>query len=195
MPRADARVHIRAGSPMGLSVIAEMVVVEGPSDAVAVHRAVEADVLCTGGHAFGVDVEARLRRAHATRGLVVFTDPDPAGEQIRRRVEAMVGPCRHAHLTRAECTRDGDIGVEHASPAAVRAALARARPGTATARTEFHTADLWAHGLTGPGSRARRVALGQALGIGYGNARQLLRRLNRYGVTRDELDAALAKLP
>ena len=176
-------------------MIAEIIVVEGVSDAVAVRRAVEADVLCTGGHAFGDDIEARLARAYAARGLIVFTDPDVAGERIRRRVEAMVGPCIHAHLTRDACTRDGDIGIEHASPEAVRTALAQTHAGTATARTEFEVADLWAYRLTGPGSKQRRIALGRALGIGYGNARQLLNRLNRYGVTRTELQDAVAALP
>lgn len=40
----------------------------------------------------------------------------------------------------------------------------------------------------------RRAALGAVLGIGYGNAKQFLRRLNHYGVTRSEWEAALADL-
>jgi len=40
----------------------------------------------------------------------------------------------------------------------------------------------------------RRSFVGAELGIGYGNAKQFLRRLNGYGVTRDEWNAALAAL-
>ena len=174
--------------------IAEVIVVEGVHDANAVLRAVDADVLCTGGFAFGADVEARLQRAHDHRGLIVLTDPDVAGEQIRRRVQGLVGDCGHAHLDRADCTRHGDIGVEHADPEAIRRALSAARTAGPRAVT-FTVDDLWRAGLTGgPGAKARRTAVGKALGLGFGNARQLLVRLNRLGVTREEFDQALAPL-
>ena len=176
-------------------MIAEIIVVEGQNDLSAVRRAVDAEVICTGGFSFGKDVEARLRRAHATRGLIILTDPDAAGTQIRRRVAALVGECRHAHLTRKECTRNGNVGVENASSAAIRRALENAHATTTEQSTTFADADLWRHGLSGgPGSRARRAALGEALGIGFGNARQLLRRLNQYGVTREEFNAAIAQI-
>ena len=44
------------------------------------------------------------------------------------------------------------------------------------------------------GGRLDFEAIGAALGIGYGNAKQFLRRLNHYGVTRSEWEAALADL-
>ena len=177
-------------------MITEIVVVEGQNDAAAVRRAVEAEILCTGGHAFGADVEARLKRAHERCGLIVLTDPDPAGEQIRRRITALVGDCRHAHVPRALCVRRGNVGVEHASAQAIRQALALARPSESDAVAEFTEADLFAHGLSGGvGAKERRTALGHTLGLGFGNARQLLRRLNAYGVTRAEFEAAVASLP
>jgi ribonuclease M5 len=174
-----------------------IVVVEGIHDQTAVLAAVEAEVICTGGFAFGRDVEARLRRGHATRGLLVLTDPDAAGKQIRARVTALVGPCLHAHLPRRRATRarDGNVGVENASPADIRAAIAAARPATALDRHEFTAQDLFDARLNGCASaRARRAALGETLSLGFGTARQLLRRLNRYGVTREEFDRAVDAL-
>jgi ribonuclease M5 len=59
----------------------------------------------------------------------------------------------------------------------------------------FAAADLQAHGLSGaPDAAERRARLGELLGIGYGTAKKFLRRLNTYGVTRAEFDAALARL-
>ena len=40
----------------------------------------------------------------------------------------------------------------------------------------------------------RRAKLGAALGVGYANAKTFLRRLNHYGVTREEFSAALRGL-
>ena len=55
--------------------------------------------------------------------------------------------------------------------------------------------DLFRYDLNGgPQAAARRDALGAELGIGYGNAKRFLERLNHYGVTREEFLAALAKL-
>ena len=36
--------------------------------------------------------------------------------------------------------------------------------------------------------------MGQLLGIGYGNAKQFLSRLNNYGVTREEFEKALKEI-
>ena len=55
--------------------------------------------------------------------------------------------------------------------------------------------DLFQNDLNGSDSAsARRDALGAELGIGYGNAKRFLERLNHYGVSREEFTAALEKL-
>ncbi|MEF9992554.1 MAG: DUF4093 domain-containing protein, partial [Peptostreptococcaceae bacterium] len=40
----------------------------------------------------------------------------------------------------------------------------------------------------------RRDKLGMILGIGYGNAKQFLNRLNNYGVSREEFEKSLETL-
>ena len=54
-------------------------------------------------------------------------------------------------------------------------------------------ADLVRHGLSGfPNSADKRAAVGAALGIGYGNGKQFLYRLNHYGISRDEYEQAVS---
>ena len=56
-------------------------------------------------------------------------------------------------------------------------------------------ADIMAAGLNGrPDAAERRAAVGAVLGIGYGNAKQFLRRLNHYGVSREEWFDALQQI-
>ncbi|MBX2800642.1 MAG: ribonuclease M5 [Myxococcales bacterium] len=177
-------------------MIREIIVVEGIHDASAVHRAVQAEVLCTGGFMISVDTVQRIKRAAAHAGIIVLTDPDTAGEQIRRRVSALAPGCKHAHLPLRDCLRDADIGVEHAGPEAIRLALSQARASHTTAPPRFTTADLHHYRLVGSsGAQLRRRAVGRRLGIGYANAKQLLRRLNHYGVLREELEEALMATP
>ena len=49
--------------------------------------------------------------------------------------------------------------------------------------------------LTGDSnSKERRIILGKELGIGYGNANQMLSRLNNYGITKEEFISAINKI-
>lgn len=50
----------------------------------------------------------------------------------------------------------------------------------------FDMSDMIENGLTGEGSREKRQALGRILGIGYGNTGAFLRKLNRYGITKEQ---------
>ena len=42
-----------------------------------------------------------------------------------------------------------------------------------------------------PNAKERRIKLGNKLGIGYGNANQMLSRLNNYGITKEEFIEAI----
>jgi len=179
-------------------VIRELIVVEGVHDISAVRQAVDAECVATVGHALPPHVAELIRLAAPRCGVVVLTDPDHAGEQIRRRVEALVGgrgPCKHAYVPRELCTRGADVGIENASPAAIREALAAAHAVVEERIDRFEVADLLRHGLQGcAGAVDRRRRLGAALGVGFGNSRQLLRRLNRLGIERSAFESAAAAL-
>ena len=59
----------------------------------------------------------------------------------------------------------------------------------------FSGADLIVHDLSGANAAAsRRAKLGAKLGLGFANAKTFLKRLNHYGVTREEFDKAVAEL-
>nr|WP_304442445.1 DUF4093 domain-containing protein [Mycobacterium sp. E3298] len=109
--------------------------VEGKEDTVAVRRAVEADTIETGGSAIGEAVLRRIELARERRGVIVFTDPDVPGEKIRKIIEARVPGCKHAFLAKADARGKDGIGVEHASPEAIRGALARVRASAGAGAT------------------------------------------------------------
>ncbi|MBF4693271.1 ribonuclease M5 [Fusibacter ferrireducens] len=175
-----------------LDQIKEVIVVEGKDDESAVKRAVDCEIIIT--HGFGIREETfkRIERASQTKGVIIFTDPDYAGEQIRNRIEKRVKGCKHAFLDRQEATKKGDVGIENASPSAIREALSKVRTLEIKAVNEFMRSDLVLADLIGNDKAAdRRAFMGKILGIGYCNAKQFLNRLNRYGVTRMEFASAL----
>lgn len=98
-------------------------------------------------------------------------------------------------MPREEATKDGNIGIENASPESILMALDRVRTESTEKRSEFTNADLLANDLIGyDNSSYKRDELGKILGIGYGNSKQFLNRLNNYGVTREEFENALAEI-
>lgn len=175
-------------------MIREIIVVEGKDDECAVKNAVDAEVISV--HGFGIKHETfeLLKKAEEQKGIIVLTDPDFAGESIRRRIEDAVGKVKHAYISREDGTRKGNVGVENASPEAIREALLKAHAMEDKERSEFSAEDLLKYGLTGrPDSGERRKKVGKILGIGFSNGQAMVKRLNNYGITREEFEDALGK--
>lgn len=173
-------------------MIKEVIVVEGRDDITAVKRAVDAEIIAVGGFGINAKVIARIKEAQKRQGVIVLTDPDYAGDKIRRIIAKRVQGIKHAYITKQEGLKGDDIGVENASPDAILRALNSAKCEVKEKREEFNIQDLVFFKLTGDNkAKERRDALGKELGIGYCNSNQFLTRLNNYGITREEFIEAI----
>ena len=173
-------------------MLKEVLIVEGKSDTAAVRRAVEADCITTGGFHFTRQTLKNISAAYNRRGIIILTDPDSAGENIRKFLTRKFPNAKHAYIPRDEAAFGEDIGVENASPEAIRNALKKVRTLEINPREEFTTAEMVAYKLSGGADSSKlRDKIGAALGIGYGNVKTFVRRLNSYGVTREEFLEAL----
>ena len=154
---------------------------------------------------------ALLRRVAASRGLIVFTDPDGAGFLIRNRIKSAIPEqqLKHAYVPdvfgkerrKAQAGKEGKLGVEGMSPQVLLDALRRAGAtvldeGTAQPEpVRLTKADFMAMGLAGgAGSEQRRKALLQALRLPeHMSANSLLQVLNTC-CTQEELEQALKQV-
>lgn len=173
--------------------INEIIVVEGKSDTQAIQRAVQADTIETNGSAVSKATLEAIRHAQSVRGVIVFTDPDIPGEQIRKRISQYVPGCKHAFITRQEgfggATRS--LGIEHASPETIRQALQKVYTERTEVKEWISSQLLREYGLiAGPQSKKRRERLGELLKIGYTNGKQLYKRLNMFQVSQEAFEAA-----
>ncbi|MGI6176842.1 MAG: toprim domain-containing protein [Eubacterium sp.] len=199
--------------------IRQVIVVEGRDDTAAVTRAVDAATIETHGYGISAATWKRLAGAYEKNGLIIFTDPDHAGEEIRRRVSERFPRSAHAYLSRAKAEKKGDIGIENARPEDIAEALLNARTpqmppvakppmaepmqaaGKAMAQkgsdpaafdTPVTQEDMILAGLSGRAdSASRREAVGDLLGIGYANAKSMLKRMNMLGISKRDFDAAV----
>jgi ribonuclease M5 len=176
-------------------MIKEVIVVEGRDDITAVKRAVDAEVIAVGGFGINARVIERIKEAQKRQGVIVLTDPDFAGDKIRRIISKRVPEVKHAYITQNEGSKDGDIGVENAAPEAIIRALTSAKAEVKEKREEFNIQDLIFFKLSGDNkAKERRDALGRELGIGYCNSNQFITRLNNYGITREEFVDAVKRI-
>lgn len=175
-------------------MIKEVIVVEGRDDISAIKRAVDADVIAVGGFGINKAVIDKIIDAQRRRGVIVFTDPDFAGEKIRRIITKRVKGVKHARITQKEGTKADDIGVENAEPEVIIRALKKAKCENQEKVKSFNIQDMIFFKLTAdPRSKERRDAVGRELGIGYANSAQFLTRLNNFGITQEELLEAVKK--
>lgn len=176
-------------------MIKEVIVVEGRQDVLAVRRAVEADCLTTGGFTLNRRIIENIRQAYIKRGIIILTDPDGAGERIRRFLSERFPNAKHAFVPKQDALANDDVGIEQASPEAIQAALAKVRYLEWSPAEVFSSGDLIRAGLSGSKEASlRRAKAGARLGVGYANAKTFLTRLNHYGVTRQEFEQVLREL-
>ena len=180
--------------------ISQVIVVEGRDDTANLKRYFDVETYETRGSAINDQDIERIQRLHDLHGVIVFTDPDFNGERIRRMIMTAIPTVQHAFLKRDEAvpkakTKGRSLGIEHASFEDLKTALAGVTSHFESS-SDFDVTknDLMRLGLLlGSDSRQRREYLGEQLRIGYSNGKQLLKRLELFGVTLAEVEEAMLK--
>ena len=178
--------------------IREFIVVEGKDDTTAIKRAVCADTIETNGSAISEETLRRIAHAQDKRGVIVFTDPDYPGRRIRAIIEERVLGVKHAFLAKEKTIAPNGkgLGIEHATDADIREALANVyTPNKEVATEQITLDDLLIAKLIGhPQAKERRNRLGEILNIGQTNGKQLHKRLQQFQITIQQFAQAVAQL-
>lgn len=188
--------------------IKEAIVVEGRYDKNTLSQLVDTLIIDVGG--FSVfnrkETVALLRRLARERGIVIFTDSDGAGFQIRNFLKGALPAegVKHAYIPdipgkerrKRTGSAAGTLGVEGMPPEVIYAALRRAgiteEAVSQTSRRMVTKADLFEAGLAGgEGSALRRVALLERLELPrHLSANGLLQVINSFYTWEEFWDAA-----
>lgn len=194
--------------------VKEVIVCEGRYDKDTLSQVFDAVIIETGGFGVFNDREklALLRRLAEARGLVILTDSDGAGFQIRGYLKGAIDPklVKHAYIPdipgrerrKKTASKAGTLGVEGMRPEVLVEALRRAGATFEGAESsggeaeELSAADMYALGLSGrPGSAALRAALLAELGLPGKLQGASLRGVLSALYTHEELERALSALP
>lgn len=156
----------------------EAILVEGKYDKIKLSSLIDATIVETNGFSIYRDAEKRafIRRLAAERGLIVLTDSDNAGRQLRHYIASFIPQeqLRHAYIPdiygkekrKPAPSKEGKLGVEGVPSEVLLQALRDASTLTEVpaSRPRLTAADLMTLGLTGQaGSAELRRRLFRAL--------------------------------
>lgn len=188
-PRVDKKPRIK-----------EAIVVEGRDDTLAVSKAVDAITIETHGFGLSDKMWGILEKAYRERGLIILTDPDHGGRSIRRKILNRFPGSKEAFVSMEKASKKGDVGIENAAPDDIWEALSKARASLIesngeTTKERYDMSLLVKWKLVGESnSRKRREVFCENLGIGYSNAKGLLKKLNQYEISEAEIESALGSI-
>lgn len=173
-----------------------IIVVEGRDDTCRLKEVFpEIETIETNGSAIDEHTLALIQKAAELREVIVFTDPDYPGQRIRSIIQEAIPTVSHAFIEREEAVRKTNhksLGVEHASDESIRQALAKVYRPVAEDSSEIPRVVLMDLGLIGyPDSAILRQKVTQYLRIGHTNGKQLAKRLKLFGITEEQLVAAV----
>ena len=176
--------------------IKEIIVVEGRDDITAIKRVVDAHIIALNGFsALSKKTINKMVELSQNNDLILFTDPDFAGKKIRDTLKRYIPNIKHAFVSRKNATRNDNIGVENANDEAILDALKNVITANQDIENRFDISDLIDNGLvSGSNAKERRIMLGDLLKIGYYNAKQLLKALNSFNISREQFEEAVKKI-
>ena len=91
--------------------------------------------------------------------------------------------------------KKNNIGVENANDEAILEALKNVITANQDIENRFDISDLIDNGLvSGSNAKERRIILGNILKIGYYNAKQLLKALNSFNISKEQFEEAVEEI-
>lgn len=171
--------------------IKEVVVVEGYHDLAKLKGIFEEiDVVITNGSEISDETLNELKILNNKRGLILFLDPDYQGERIRRNINNHVGETKHSFLPKEKCINKNKtkVGIEHALEIDILEALTNVIEMKESNHPQITYKDLYELELIGcKNAKSNRKKLTDSIGIGLSNGKTILKKLNMFGITKDEI--------
>lgn len=172
--------------------IEEVIVVEGKNDTINIKKAVDAYTIETGGTHLSPKTLRLIEEAAKIRGVIVFTDPDSPGDQIRTKINQHVKGCKNAFLPSKLARGKGKVGIEHASVEDIREALRNCVTYDENKKETLSWKEFIELGLNGrTNSSELRKKVGTYFHLGEANAKTCFKRLNMLEVTKAEIEEIL----
>lgn len=171
--------------------IKEVIVVEGKHDYAKIKSCIEADVIVTNGTHLSQKVLEEIKELNQKQGVIVFTDPDGPGEQIRTKIIQYVGTTKHASLNTKQTKTRNKVGIEHANCIDIIEALDKCATFDVSCET-LSWIEFMELGLSGnKDSQEKRNFISTKLSIPMMNAKRCYKYMNMLGLSKEDCASLL----
>lgn len=147
-------------------------------------------ILTTNGSAITESTVEALIKLDETHDIVLFLDPDYAGERIRKMLASKLTHVYHAFIDqkKAFSKNHQKIGIEHASKDDLNEALDHLQMRDDESISDIDMIFLYENNLLGKqNSKSLRDMLAKKLHLGHVNGKTLLNRLRYFNVEKQEV--------
>lgn len=163
-----------------------VIVVEGKNDANKIKTIFkDVDIIITNGSEINEKTLCDIEKASLKNDIVLCLDPDGPGEKIRRKIVERVPNAHHvfACKNKAISNNKKKIGIEHMKKEDIIEMFDNIKMTTNSGCISY--SDLYEMGYMS--SKNKRILLCEKLNISYCNGKQLLKRLNMFGISMEEI--------
>lgn len=171
-----------------MNEIKEVIVVEGKTDTAILKKLFNVDTLETKGFQLSDKTLEIIKKANETKGIIIMTDPDYPGMEIRRRIQEVAQNAKHAFIDKKDAIKNGKVGIAESREEAIIKALENVVTFTngneSISWIEFVSLDII-------GSKKKRLDIYDKFNLGYGNVKTLFKRLNMVGITLEMIEERL----
>lgn len=162
--------------------IKEIVVVEGKTDTAILKKLFNVETIETKGFQLSDETMDMIVSAYSAKGIIILTDPDYPGMQIRRRIQEKIPNAKHAFIEKKDAVKNNKVGIAEAREDAIIEALKSVvtfnESSVSITWSEFVSLDII-------GCTDKRLAVYREFSLGYGNVKTLFKRLNMVGITKE----------
>lgn len=170
--------------------INEVIIVEGKTDTQVLKSFLDVDTIETGGSGLNQKTLEYIKTTSLTRDIIVMTDPDFPGKQIRDKISKVIPHCKHAFVNKKDAIKHHKVGIAEATQDAILEALENVVTFSPDSESitwaEFIQLDII-------GDKKRREEVYDHFHLGYGNVKTLFKRLNLVGITAQQIQDFMAQ--
>ena len=169
-----------------------VLVVEGKSDVAFLENYIDAEFVITNGSDVPNETIEYLKELSKTKEIIVLTDPDFPGKQIRTKLDEAIPNLKHCYISKEKAIAHGKVGVAEADIDEVLSSLEHLFTNKKSTKGNLTMNDLCVLGLSGEeNSELLRSKIEKKFHLGHNNAKSLLKKLNTLCISKEDIIKAL----
>ena len=168
-------------------IIDGILLVEGIHDEAYLSSFLDVEIVTTNGFDIPIEEIEYVRVASLKKKVIIFTDPDNAGQGIRKRLNNIFPNAENAFVDINKCNKHGKHGVAECEKEEILSVLSKYITETPNEIGKITYSDLYKLGLIGHESNSKKEKIIKHFHLGKCTSKKLLKRLNLLNISLEEI--------